>query len=371
MNSPNLIFVLLDGSRWDRLQQNKDFSNLTKKGTLLTNVTTVIPYTFGSINAIFTGLYGKENGVDAYYKMFKLKDSVDFLPELFSKNGYYTTCNLISEKVISTRGFDHYTSHNEYEDDLLKLHPKFIEDSFNNSNGRPVFCFLQFSRIHTVTVSEVLKKYDWDDLNFYSNKDDNLKIYDEVFEESTIYANKIFETLKKLNKLENTLLVFFADHGTGIGERFGERNYGVYTFEETIRTFYLFIGPNIQQNKIYNNLLSNIDVFPTLTKLCLEKPDIQSQGRDFCSILDGTDENIQRNYVFSETGGLQGPHPSPHYSNVFCVKTSNYKLIYFKSIETWKLYDLKNDPLELNDISDNNPVELKKLQKILSDWIER
>ena len=56
------------------------------------------------------------------------------------------------------------------------------------------------------------------------------------------------------------VLIFFSDHGTGIGERFGERNYGVYLYEETIRTFYLFIGPNMIQNKIFENLKLNLNI---------------------------------------------------------------------------------------------------------------
>ena len=78
---PNIIFVLLDGSRWDRLEISSKFEELKKEGFLFNNVSTVYPYTFASMNSIFTGLYGKENGVDAYYKMFRLKDSVDYLPD--------------------------------------------------------------------------------------------------------------------------------------------------------------------------------------------------------------------------------------------------------------------------------------------------
>lgn len=62
MSKPNLIFVLLDGSRWDRLHLSPEFQELQKDGMLLDNVTAALPYTFGAINVIFTGQYGKENG---------------------------------------------------------------------------------------------------------------------------------------------------------------------------------------------------------------------------------------------------------------------------------------------------------------------
>ena len=102
----------MDGSRWDRLDISNEFSELKKEGSIFDNITTTAPYTFASVNTIFTGLYGKDNGVDAYYNMFKLKDSIEFLPEYLQNNGYFTSCNLISEKVISKRGFDIHQFHN-------------------------------------------------------------------------------------------------------------------------------------------------------------------------------------------------------------------------------------------------------------------
>ena len=369
---PNIILVLLDGSRWDRIDTCSDFLNLKKKGTFINNVTTAAPYTFASVNTIFTGKYGKENGVNAYYKMFRLKDSVDFLPELLQKNGYFTTCNLISEKVISSRGFDIYSSHNEYEDDLSIEHPKLIKEYFNCAQDKPLFTFLQFSAIHTATVSEVLKKYEWDDEEFYSKKKENLEIYDIAFKKASIYAKKIFENIEDLKKPNETIVIFFSDHGTGVGERFGERNYGVFTYEETIRTFYLFLGNLISKNKNSDALLQTIDILPTILDLCKIDIPLKLDGKSFSSFLLNNEEKLSDTpYTFSETGGLQGPFPSPMEPNVFCIKSSTHKLIYFMSSNEWELFDLKNDPDEIINIY-NTGLELQeKLKEHLLSWIDR
>ena len=368
---PNIMFVLLDGSRWDRLDTSKEFQKLQKEGVLFNNVTTAIPYTFGSMNVIFTGLYGKENGVDAYYKMFKLKDSVDFLPEILQKNGYFTCCDTITDKVISSRGFDIHQSHDEYNDDLTKRHPDLIKKCFKESNGKPVFCFLQFSRIHTVTVSEILKKYDWDDKEYYEKKDENLETFDDVFGEACDYAKIIYDALDEMRKLENTILIFFSDHGTGVGERFGERNYGVFTYEETIRTIYLFIGPQIGQNVVSDKLKSTIDIFPTLLELAGIKNKGEITGKSLVPFLKGHKELEDRDYVFSETGGLQGPYPSPKEPNVFCIRTPKYKMIYQKTPDKWSLYDLENDLGEKNDLVGKGSDVENELKIKLLDWINR
>jgi len=300
--------------------------------------------------------------------MFRLKDSVDYLPEILSQNGYFTSCDLISEKVVSSRGFDIYQSHDEYKDDLTIRHTELIKKSIEKANGKPIFCFLQFSRIHTVTVSEVLKKYDWDSKEFYDKKDDNLKSYEKVFQESCEYALKIKKTIEDLGQSQNTIIVFFSDHGTGVGERYGERNYGVYLYEETLRTFYLFVGPKIPKNKVLSSLFSSIDIFPTILDLCNLKTPSKLSGQSLLNYLIGNKIPQEERFTFSETGGLQGPHPSPMNPNVFCVKNSNYKLIFFETPNKWELYDLKNDPLEKHNLYDQGLNIEEELKKELLSW---
>jgi len=369
---PNVILVLLDGSRVDRLSISEDFLKLQHQGLLFNNVSAAYPYTFSAMNAIFTGLFGKENGVDAYYKMFRLKDSVEFLPEILQKNGYFTSSDLISNKVISSRGFDIHQSHDEYVDDLKERHPNLIKRTFQEAGSKPIFTFLQFSKIHTVTVSEVLKKYEWNDQKFYDQKKTNLENYDKAFQETTKYASIIKKTIEDLGKSNETILIFFSDHGTGIGERFGERNYGVYTFEETIRTFYLFIHPKIRKNQICDKLLSSVQIFPTILDLCEIKNNSNSEFKSFAPfMLDESKKIEDQSFTFTETGGLQGPYPSPMHPNVFCIKNNRYKLIFYKTPNEWKLFDLKEDPDEINNIiNTGQPIENELKEKIIS-WINR
>jgi arylsulfatase A-like enzyme len=372
LESPNVILVLLDGARWDRLEQSQDFFNLVQGGTLLNNVNTAIPYTIGSVNVLFSGLYGKDNGIDAYYKMFRLKDSVKIFSEILQENNYFTVCDLLSDKIISKRGFDIHQSHDEYVDDLSIRHPDFLKTCLQKANGKPLFAFLHFTRIHTVTVSEVLKKYNWDDQKFYDKKTENLLNYDKVFDDAGIYANLINNTINELGIKDNTLLIFLSDHGTGVGERFGERNYGSFTFEETIRSFYLFLGKNIQQNQLSSSLRETIDILPTILDLIKIKPINDLPGQSFAKFLVGKSTVLdEKPFVFSETGALEGPFPSPAEPNVFCIKNPNFKLIFHKTLNEWQLYDLKNDPDEKNNLYGKKPEIENELKNKLSIWINR
>lgn len=371
MKKPNIILVLLDGARADRIEKSSNFSKLMENGTLLNNVNTTIPYTIGSVNATFSGLYGKDNGIDAYYKMFRLKDSVKILPEVLKDEGYFTACDLLSDKIISKRGFDIHQFHDEFNDDLRKRHPNFLRKCKEQSEGKPLFLFLHFTRIHTVTVSEVLKKYEWDDKRFYDKKDENLLNYDKVFQEAGEYSELIYNTINEIEFDNENIIIFFSDHGTGVGERFGERNYGSFTFEETIRSFYLFIGNEIIKNRICSSLRETIDIFPTILDLVKIKK-IDLPGKSFSKFLINEHEELEdKEVVFSETGALQGPYPSPKEPNMFCIKTTNFKMIFNKHKNDWQLYNLKEDPKENYNIIGSNLQVETSLKKQLISWMER
>jgi len=95
----------------------------------------------------------------------------------------------LHERILANRGFDVHQSHDEFNDDLKLKHPSFIKQCLEKASGKPLFLFLYFSKIHTVTVSDVLKKYEWNDKKFYEKKDENLKRYDNTFIEVGKYMN--------------------------------------------------------------------------------------------------------------------------------------------------------------------------------------
>jgi len=77
--------------------------------------------------------------------MFRLKDSVKVLSEVLKEEGYFTACDLLSERIISKRGFDVHQFHDEYKDDLTKRHPEFIKENLEKANKKPLFLFLHYT----------------------------------------------------------------------------------------------------------------------------------------------------------------------------------------------------------------------------------
>ena len=97
-------------------------------------------------------------------------------------------------------------------------------------------------------------------------------------------------------------------------------------------------------------------------------PKVDSFAKAITKNLDNLKEEP---FTYTETGGLQGPFPSPNKPNVFCIKNNEFKLIYFKSTVEWKLFNLKSDPDELKNIIENN-LDIKNiLKEKLLNWINR
>ena len=72
MKKYNVILLLIDGTRIDRLDKFPIFKRLKEEGCFFSEVIASAPYTLVAMNSIFTGMYGSKNGIDAYHKCFKI-----------------------------------------------------------------------------------------------------------------------------------------------------------------------------------------------------------------------------------------------------------------------------------------------------------
>ena len=118
--------------------------------------------------------------------------------------------------------------------------------------------------------------------------------------------------------------------------------------------------------------MSTVDIFPTILDLCGLKINKKKVGVSFHDFLLGKQSKPnEKEFTFSETGALHGPYPSPEISNVFCIKTKNFKLMYLKDIDEWKMYDLQSDPNETMNIIDTGLKAEKILKEKLLEWTDR
>jgi arylsulfatase A-like enzyme len=117
-------------------------------------------------------------------------------------------------------------------------------------------------------------------------------------------------------------------------------------YEESFRTPLLVRLPGGKKGDV-TQLVQNIDYGPTFLDLAgVEVPE-EMHGESFLPLLKG--EKAQwRDALYYHFYEYPAEHSvKRHYG----VRDSRYKLIHFyNDIDTWELYDLKNDPNELNNL---------------------
>ena len=149
----NIILVNLDGLRQDKVEFCDNLNSLKENNIYFSNMVTVSPYTLTAHHSIITGLYASQHGIDSYHHMFRFKKNVITLPELLKNEGYFTRCDCHLESLMTKKGFDEYNNFDECTVDYKTRHTKIINELLKH---KKFFLFLQYSKLHTHLVSEVL-----------------------------------------------------------------------------------------------------------------------------------------------------------------------------------------------------------------------
>ncbi len=361
----NIVLINIDGFRKDKIDLCPSFKTLKDNSIYFSNMYTAAPYTFAAVHAIFSGMYPSRNGVNAYYNMFKFKKNIiTTLPQLLQKSGYYTCCDIISESVMPRQGIDEWNLFDEATVDFKQRHKKLLEKL---SKKKKFFVFLHYTETHKHLVREIVSKYKQEDNDdeFFQSQNENNQRFNSYLPSCDEYVSTILDTLKESGIYDNTIVIFFTDHGTSIGEKKGEKFYGVYTYDYTIGVFSILHIPGIEA-KTVNEQCRTLDLFPTIAELAeipLGKDFDELQGKSLLELIENP-SNEERE-VFVETGGLYGPWPSARKHNVFCIRSNQKKLIYNDTPKTWELYDLEKDPKEINNIYEENLLIVQDLKKRL------
>ena len=267
MNSKdyNIILINIDGFRKDKINLCKNLEELKNNSIYFANMNTVAPYTFASLHSVFSGLYPSKHGVNGYYNIFKFKNEVITFPELLQNNGYFTSYDIIDDSVIPSKGFDEKNIFDEKTVNFKERHSKIIS---NLASKKKFFLFLHYTETHKHLVDAVIQKYDQE-----SNDDkyfDNIKENDDRFNSYLPYCDDyiktIIQTLKQEKIYDNTILILFADHGTSLGEKKGEKFYGVFCYDYTINVFCVMKIPG-REKQLINDPCRTIDIFPTILDL--------------------------------------------------------------------------------------------------------
>ena len=396
---PNVLFVLADDQRADAVGfagnsyiRTPSLDKLAATGVRFDNA-----YIMGANSAAVCApsramlLSGKS--------LFNVRTNlagVETMPAYFGKHGYHTfgTGKWHNEAVSFKASFqegdnvfmggmgNHYKLHlqrlkngnlenvaaNGYSTDMFAdAAIRFLESYANTKQENPFFCYVAFTTPHDPRSprKDYIGMYPDGTIPLPGNFMDlhpflfeNFNIRDETLAPwprtpkviqqslSDYYAmithmdsriGDIIATLKAKGLFDNTIIVYTSDNGLAVGSHglLGKQN----LYEHSIKVPLVISGPGIPKAQVKNALVYLFDLFPTIAQICYLPLPKEVNGINLSEVVNGGLENVRSSLY------------TVYQSTVRAVRNDEWKLICYPQRNHIQLFNLKTDPLEINNLA--------------------
>ena len=163
-------------------------------------------------------------------------------------------------------------------------------------------------------------------------------------------VGEILNYLDENGLADNTIIVYTSDQGFYLGEHgwFDKR----FMYEQSLRMPLIIRYPKEIKPNVSEEMVMNIDFAPSFLDYAgIEIPD-DIQGESMRELLAGKEVPHWRKEVYYHY--YEYPEGGHDVKRHYGIRTDRYKLIHFYfDIDEWELYDLKDDPNEMNNLFDH------------------
>ena len=264
-----------------------------------------------------------------------------------------------------------------------------------NSNGdRPFFLMVSWNPPHAVFTDapeeEKALYPDSSSLPWRNNADESGKVkwwkdyqgYHAHITAIDEQIGRIFQTLEKTGELENTIVIYSADHGSMMNSH-GKGNKR-HPEDESCRVPFLVAGPGVPKGQVRKELFGTIDIFPTLCGLAgISIPDF-CDGQNFSANIQNRPGICAPESQFlmhvaclkatKKAGDTSLPEFVRQYSDApFFRGVRGRRYTYtFGTGGEWELWDNLNDPLQQKNLIDDPALaDVKRtMHAELERWME-
>jgi len=149
-------------------------------------------------------------------------------------------------------------------------------------------------------------------------------------------VGRILDALNASGKADNTWIFFTSDHGLAVGQHglMGKQN----PYDHSVRVPFIVVGPGVAVGKTIDQPIYLQDVMPTTLALAGAQRPEYVEFQNLLPLLDG--QPSQYDAIYGSYLKLQRS-----------VRTRTHKLIVYPQAGVVRLYDLRKDPLEMNDVA--------------------
>lgn len=387
-NRPNILFVGADTTRADALgawgrspSLTPALDRLAGESDVWLDAYSVFNVTNPSFASMMTGLYGKNHGV--YDLKTPLPAEQTTLAEILAANGYDTWAYISAAHLGDHasglgQGFAEVSEVTEHAAAEMPVDRLMGRIAARREKARPFFAWLHLFDPHTPHtppepyalgerpkapsgLSPVkawapfrpLGPRPFTQVVLGGSKD----LYDGEVAYLDHEVDRLLGFLESRGLLEDTLVIFVADHGENLGDHgIDFRHVGLFDTTTHVPLMIRWPGKGTKGRRL-NGLVQTIDLFPTLLKT-LEIPVPPQDGFDLRDLTGPGKKG--RPAVFAEHANQMG----------LMVRTARAKYILSQGNAQFlpdgpSLFDLEKDPGELTNLSGKGNPEEKRLAGLL------
>ncbi len=352
-----VILFVIDTTRADVLdgrftKRLPTLSRLKETGVYFHEAISPAPATAQAVGAIMSGRYysqlewQKRSGRPYCYPDH---DKSPRLPELLQRGGVHTASRtglpglasgfgilrgVEDEQILKRRG--RHTPMSSY------VVPAAIE-RLSKVKDEPLFLYVHMDDPHAPYTSGKGGKTQFER-------------YVAEIAEADKRLGQLLAALKKHKLEDRTLLIVTADHGEAFGEH-GARHHATTLYQELLRIPLIFSHPALEARHIEQRV-SLIDLAPTILDLYHQPTPGTFMGQSLVPLLRGKDTALSRPLV-ADSARLKRA----------MIFEDGKKLIVDSRTGVRELYDLEQDPEELENRYDTDP-ESPIYDQLLSDFFE-
>ena len=336
---PNLLLITIDTLRADRLgcygrkeAHTPNLDALAQKSLLFENAISEAPLTLPSHTSLLTGRYPFHHGVRD--NAGRLSESESTLAEILKANGYHTYA------AIGGFPLDHRFGLNQGFD--------FYNDELPHERHRPLDFGSERSAdavLAAVKGFQIASPYFlW--VHFY---DPHAPYHHGGYEGEIAFTDSQVGKLLAMLPLQNTIIAVAGDHGESLGEH-KEWTHRIFIYDSTLRVPFFIAVPGAKPERIPQQARL-IDFAPTILAL---------MQISTAAPMDGV--VLPAKTAHPAIVESMFPKLQLGWSALIGVRTDEWKFIEAPKPE---LYDLKNDPLEANNVYPLHADVVRKFRALL------
>ena len=163
---------------------------------------------------------------------------------------------------------------------------------------------------------------------------------------------KIREMLTKKGIADNTIIVWMGDNGYFLGERQMAGKWLMY--DNSVRVPLIIYDPRVKKHHDVEDMVANVDLAATILDFSGVKSDLKTHGISLVPYVNNGSSKYKRKELMIEH--LWDFQPIPPSEG---IRTEQWKYFRYRTIKaTEELYDLENDPQELNNLASNTKYKI-------------